>query len=166
MKRLLSKNEFYLFAILLAVCVTIGAINNTFFAAGNIVDLFRTATPYGIFAVGIMMVVVSGGIDISFPAIATLSTYATLLILINSNIPGSLPLFFIISCAIGFILGSINGVFIAYFEFPPLIVTLATQSIYYGIQYVFLGSKRLTSLPVYINDFSKAGFSPLWMSPG
>lgn len=69
MKRLLSKNEFYLFAILLAVCVTIGAINNTFFAAGNIVDLFRTATPYGIFAVGIMMVVVSGGIDISFPAI-------------------------------------------------------------------------------------------------
>ena len=74
MKRLLSKNEFYLFAILLAVCVTIGAINNTFFAAGNIVDLFRTATPYGIFAVGIMMVVVSGGIDISFPAIATLST--------------------------------------------------------------------------------------------
>ena len=158
MKRLLSKNEFYLFAILLAVCVTIGAINNTFFAAGNIVDLFRTATPYGIFAVGIMMVVVSGGIDISFPAIATLSTYATLLILINSNIPGSLPLFFIISCAIGFILGSINGVFIAYFEFPPLIVTLATQSIYYGIQYVFLGSKRLTSLPVYINDFSKAGF--------
>ena len=158
MKRLLSKNEFYLFAILLAVCVTIGAINNTFFAAGNIVDLFRTATPYGIFAVGIMMVVVSGGIDISFPAIATLSTYATLLILINSDIPGSLPLFFIISCAIGFILGSINGVFIAYFEFPPLIVTLATQSIYYGIQYVFLGSKRLTSLPVYINDFSKAGF--------
>ena len=85
MKRLLSKNEFYLFAILLAVCVTIGAINNTFFAAGNIVDLFCTATPYGIFAVGIMMVVVSGGIDISFPAIATLSTYATLLILINSK---------------------------------------------------------------------------------
>lgn len=156
MKRLLSKNEFYLSVILLAVCMTIGIINKTFFSAGNIIDLFRTATPYGIFAVGIMMVVVSGGIDISFPAIATLSTYASLLLLINSDIPGSLPMFFILSCVIGFILGLVNGVFIAYFEFPPLIVTLATQSIYYGIQYVFLGSKRLTSLPAYINDFSKA----------
>lgn len=156
MKRILSKNEFYLFVILFLVCVLISVINETFFSVGNIVDLVRTATPYGIFAVGIMMVVISGGIDISFPAIATLSTYASLLMLINSDIRGNLPLFFVISCIIGFILGSVNGLFIAYYEFPPLIVTLATQSLYYGIQYVFLGSKRLTSLPSYINDFSKA----------
>lgn len=157
MKRLLAKNEFYLFTILLVICILIGGINGVFFSAGNIVDLLRTAIPYGIFAVGIMIVIVSGGIDISFPAIATLSTYVTLLLFINGGYEGNIVLFFLISCSIGLVLGLINGFFIAMFDFPPLIVTLATQSVYYGIQYTFFGSKRLTFLPEYINTFSKAG---------
>lgn len=156
MKKLLSRNESYLFLILLVLCLVIGAINSSFFSSGNIVDLIRTATPFGIFSVGIMMVIISGGIDISFPAIATLSTYSTLLIFKNSGMQSNLFLFFAVSCAFGMLLGLVNGVFIAVYEFPPLIVTLATQSLYYGIQYVFLGSKRLTSLFGYINDFSKA----------
>ncbi|MCU6735694.1 ABC transporter permease [Diplocloster agilis] len=157
MKKLLSKNEFYLSAILLLVCLMIGSINGVFFSSGNIVDLIRTAIPYGIFGVSILLVILSGGIDVSFPAIATLSTYITLLGFVNGNYKGNLFLFFLIPCVIGLLLGAVNGVLIAFFEFPPLIVTLATQSIYYGIQYTFFGSKRLTFLPEYINEFSKAG---------
>ena len=152
----LRKNEFYLFVILLLICAAIGLINGSFFTAGNVVDLVRTAIPYGIFAVGIMIVVISGGIDISFPAVATLSTYATLSIFIKTGYSGNLFIFLVISCAFGLVLGLVNGFFIAYFKFPSLIVTLATQSLYYGIQYVFLGSKRLTSLPEYISDISRA----------
>lgn len=157
MKRLLAKNEFYLFTILLVICILIGSINGVFFSLGNIVDLLRTAIPYGIFAAGIMIVIVSGGIDISFPAIATLSTYVTLLLFVNGDYEGNIILFFLLSCFIGLMLGLVNGFFIAIFDFPPLIVTLATQSIYYGIQYTFFGSKRLTFLPEYINTLSKAG---------
>lgn len=157
MKKILAKNEFYLFTILFVICMTIGGMNSVFFSLGNMVDLLRTAIPYGIFAIGIMIVIVSGGIDISFPAIATLSTYVTLLVFTNGNNEGNLFLFFLISCLIGLLLGLVNGFFIALFDFPPLIVTLATQSIYYGIQYTFFGSKRLTFLPEYINAFSKAG---------
>lgn len=156
MKKILAKNEFYLFVILLMICLLIGSMNPVFFSLGNMVDLLRAAVPYGIFAAGIMIVIVSGGIDISFPAIATLSTYVTLLLFVNGSYEGNIVLFFLLSCSIGLILGLVNGFFIAVFDFPPLIVTLATQSIYYGIQYTFFGSKRLTFLPEYINSFSKA----------
>lgn len=166
MKKLLSTNEFYLSVILVAICLLIGTLNSSFFQSGNIVDLARTATPYGIFAVGIMFVILSGGIDISFPAIATLSTYATLLILIKNGNSGNLFLFFLIACAFGVVLGAVNGVFVAFFDFPPLIVTLATQSLYYGIQYVFLGSKRLTTLPKYLNNFSKSNLFTITDSAG
>ena len=65
------------FALLFALCV--GAINPGFLSAATIVDLLRNSIVTGIFALGVMMILASGGIDVSFTAIgafasATIST--------------------------------------------------------------------------------------------
>ncbi len=61
------------------------------------------------------MVIVSGGIDVSFPALASLSAYATTKLLIDIQYEGNVALAIIIAMAIGALLGAFNGLFIGYF---------------------------------------------------
>lgn len=156
MKSLMKRNEIYVGIIIILVSLIIGFANRTFFSFENLADLTRASTVNGIFAVGAYLVILSGGIDVSFPAIATVSTYMTLQLFPADAPGGNLFLFFFVACLAGCIMGLINGIFIAYFRFPPLIVTLATSSLYYGIQFVFLGSFRINRMPQYIMDLSRA----------
>lgn len=70
MKKLLRTNEFYIFLILLLLCVFIQIQSGQFFTRNNIVDMLRAMIVPGIFSIGVLMVLVSGGIDVSFTAIA------------------------------------------------------------------------------------------------
>ena len=86
----------------------------------------------GIFAMGVLIVIISGGIDVSFTAIAIFAMYSTVRIL-NANMPDA-PIWiaFVISALIGLGLGFVNAFFISRFKLPTLIVTLATLSMYRG----------------------------------
>ena len=68
LKRLTKKTEFYVALILIAFCLIIQARSGQFFTPNNIVDLLRSLTIPMMFAVGEMMVLISGGVDCSvFP---------------------------------------------------------------------------------------------------
>ncbi len=66
---------------LLGLCLIIGLSNPVFFTVGNLFDLLRSSIVMGIFAMGVLIVIVSGGIDVSFTAIAVFALYATTRIL-------------------------------------------------------------------------------------
>ena len=114
-KKLSRRSEPYIFLVLLALCVLIEIRSGQFFTPNNIVDKLSALVVPGIFAVGAFMVIVSGGIDVSFPALASLSAFATTKLLLDAGYTGGIWLPILISLAIGAVLGAFNGIFVGYF---------------------------------------------------
>ncbi len=102
-----------------------------------------TASMVGIlFAVGVMLVVVSGGIDVSFLAVGILSAYTTI-----KYGPQDVVGVFALSTAIGLGLGLINAAVVIVARTSVLIATLATSSIYLGAMFAFVGGEVISTLP-------------------
>ena len=141
------------FLVLLALCILIEIRSGQFFSSNNLVDISSALIVPGLFAIGAFMVIVSGGIDVSFPALASLSAYATTKLLIDIQYEGNVALAIIIAMAIGALLGAFNGLFIGYFKLPALIVTLGSSSVFRGIMQGALNSKQLTTIPIGMREF-------------
>ena len=84
------------------------------------------------FAVAEFLAIIAGGIDVSFPALASLSAYASTKILLDQNYDGNVVLAFVIAMAIGALLGAVNGFLIGYLNLNAMIVTLGTSSVFQG----------------------------------
>ncbi|NPD66219.1 ABC transporter permease [Lichenicola cladoniae] len=105
--------------------VVIGLINPAFWDAANLFSLLRANVITGILALGVMIVMLSGGIDVSFPAFAIAAMYLTIKAMIALPYDGVL-LPFIAATAIGLTLGLVNAMFVHGLRMIPLIVTLGT----------------------------------------
>ncbi|MGI6141756.1 MAG: ABC transporter permease [Caldicoprobacterales bacterium] len=161
MKNLMQRNEFYIFLVIVVMGILIQLRSGQFFTPNNIVDLLSALIVPGLFALGAFMVIVSGGVDVSFPALASLSMYATTRILLDANYQGGIWLPIIMSLCFGALLGAVNGVLIATFKLPPLIVTLGTSSVFRGIMMGVLSSVQIPVIPRGMSSF---GTSALFLA--
>jgi simple sugar transport system permease protein len=153
-----ANNEGLLVAVILVVVVAMALASPAFFTANTFFALVRSSMVPLIFALGVLLVLISGGIDVSFPAIAIFAAYATVKWLVAAGVdPGPVAIF-AIAMAVGGLLGLLNGVVIAKFRLPTLIVTLGTQSIFKGVLIAYIGSVYIASagLPSSIIDMSGA----------
>ncbi len=155
MKRLFLKNEFLVALTILALALVIGSVNQAFFSLANLFDILRSSIVMSIFAVGVLIVIISGGIDVSFTAIAAFSMYVTCKILIAVYGGGSFLVALALSAGIGLILGWINAALISKFKLPTLIVTLGTSSMVQGFMLAFIGSTYIIDIPEGMVRFSK-----------
>jgi len=155
-RKLVKTNEFYLFLVIVVLAVVIQLRSGQFFTPNNLVDLANAMVVPGIFAVGAFMVLVSGGIDVSFPALASLSVYATTRILVDNGWEGGVWLPFVLVIALGAILGAFNGLFTSRFAVPVLIITLGTASVFSGIMQGVLSSVQIPNLPPAMTEFGRA----------
>ncbi|MGB9638159.1 MAG: ABC transporter permease [bacterium] len=155
MKKILHTNEFYLAIIIFILSIIINLKSGAFFTLGNLFDLLRSGTVMGIFVIAEMIVIISGGIDISFPAIASFSMYLTTKILVSNNYSGSIIFAFLIAGIIGLLLGLINAIFISIFKLPTFIVTLGTSSMFSGFLLAFIGSREISNIPDVMTSFSR-----------
>lgn len=155
MKKLIHTTEFYVAIIIVLLFLIIGSQNGAFFSINNLFDLIRSGIVPGIFVMCTMIVLISGGIDVSFPAIATFSMFTTTTILTKLGFDGPIIVVFMLGGFIGFCLGMINAVFIALFRLPTLIVTLGTSSLFSGFLLTFVGSSQISNLPPSMLSFSK-----------
>ncbi len=155
MKQLLKRNEFYLVLTILLFSLIVQLSSGEFFTANNLVDLMRSLIVPGMFACGLMLEIVSGGIDVSFPAMAMLSSYATVVLMQNTGYSGTVLLPFLLSMLFGALMGLFNSFFITWLKLPPFIITLGTSSVYLGILQGALKSKAITILPENMTALSK-----------
>ena len=95
--KLTRSNEFYVFLVIVALSVVIQARSGQFFTANNLVDIANAMVVPGLFGIGAFMVLVSGGIDVSFPALASLAVYATTRVLVDAGYEGALWLPFLLA---------------------------------------------------------------------
>lgn len=151
----LTRNETLVALVILAFCATATIADPSFLSMPTLTDLLRGGIVLGIFAVGAMLVLVSGGIDVSFTAIAAFAMYATTLALVTYAPQTPWWAAFLVAMTLGGLLGAINGLFIAGFGLPTLIVTLGTLSIFRGFLLTFVGSRLISNLPDGMLDFSR-----------
>ena len=150
-----GRNETLVALIILGFCAIAAVSDPGFLSMATLTDLLRGGIVMGIFAVAALLVLLSGGIDVSFTAIAAFALYTTAMLL-NSLAPGvPWPVAFALAMGIGAALGAINGVLIAGFGLPTLIVTLGTLSVFRGFMLAFIGSKQITTLPSGMREFGR-----------
>jgi simple sugar transport system permease protein len=156
LSRLLRRNETLVGLIIVLFAVFTGLSDPSFFTIANLFDLLRASIVMGIFAIGVLVVLISGGIDVSFTAVAAFSMYSTTLFLTSGDVQLHWAVIFLISAAIGFALGMVNAIFIGIFRLPTLIVTLGTLSLFRGLLLTFVGTDLITNLPRSLRSFSRA----------
>lgn len=152
-----ANNEGLLVVVILVVVVAMAFASPAFFTANTFFALVRSSMVPLIFGLGVLIVLISGGIDVSFAAIAIFSAYASVKWISEAGgDPGPLAVF-ALAMAVGALLGLLNGVVIARFRLPTLIVTLGTQSIFKGVLIAFIGSQYIsaTRQPQSVNDLSR-----------
>lgn len=150
-----TRNETLVAGVIVAFCLAATLSDPSFFTITTVSDLLRASIVIGILAVGALVVLISGGIDVSFTAVAVFAMYAATKIALALAPDMAWPLIFAIAVAIGAGLGAINGVLIAFFRLPTLIVTLGTLSVFRGFLLTFVGSQRISDLPPEMRDFSR-----------
>lgn len=149
------QHEIILAIVIALFSLSVGLTNPAFFSLDNTFDLLRSSIVIGILAIAVFVVLASGGIDVSFAAIATFCFYATTKVLLYSAGGGSVLAAFLISGSLGLLLGSVNAVFVSFFRLPTLIVTLGTMSLFRGLMLTFIGSDYITVLPDSLVAFSR-----------
>ena len=106
------------------LCVVLAIVAPGYFAADNLRDLFLANLPVLIVAVGATLVVLAGHIDISPGSVFAICGVAAGLAA-KAGMPVELAA--LSACAAGALMGSLNGVLVAYVQIPSIVVTLATM---------------------------------------
>jgi simple sugar transport system permease protein len=150
------RSEFIIGSVLLLAMLIIGTINPAFWNLDNIFNLLRNNIVIGIMAMGVLLILISGGIDVSFPAFAVASAYITVKLVVLWQLPGVLiPI--LMSVIFGALFGLINAFFVAKFKMIPLIVTLGTGGMVRGFLLGFVGTSmiNINKMPRPLIELSK-----------
>jgi len=153
LRKLARYTETYLVIIIAFLSILIAAKNPSFLTLENMFDLLKSYSFFGVMSIGVLMVLISGGIDISFAAVATVAEY--LVALFMMRIGGNIFSAFAVAALVGSVLGYINGLLVNRFRIPPIIATIATMNAYYGLLIFATGGKWIYDLPIWFSDFAE-----------
>ncbi len=153
----IDKTQRFLIAIIVVYCIVVTFRNPAFLSLPTLFNLVRSSAGTTILAMGVLVVMISGGIDVSFPAIAIFGGYTSLRICMAFKIE-SLFVAFVISIVIGIALGVINAVLINILKLEPFIITLSTASVFFGLMTILVGTQNVgaSSLPSQFRALSAA----------
>ncbi len=153
MKRIIGRQESYLLLILIIFAAFLTFMNPKFLTLENIFDMLRNNTFLGVVALGELVVLISGGIDVSFTAIATVAQYI-MGIIISSYYVNSVLAAFLIPIPIGIALGAINAILIYYTRLHPVIITISNLNVFYGLLIFFTHGKWIYNFPPAFRNFA------------
>ena len=134
-------------AWVLLFSVTIFAVSSEqFLSVQNLLDLAESYAVTGIFALGLFVVLVTGGIDISFAAVASVVQYLIATLFIQFQFDNAL-LSILLAIACGTLFGMINAVLIYSLRIVSIIITISMQSLLFGLLMWLTNGKSLYNLP-------------------
>ena len=138
--------ETWLVVVLLVISAGLSMASNQFFTIANLFNLLNTSSTNLIFAVGLLVVLIAGGIDISFAVAASVVQYVVALALAKIGGGGWLTGLAFAAVA-GIALGAINAALIYYFRIISIVVTIATFNIFFGLLMFFTHGVSIYNLP-------------------
>ena len=154
--RFIVKNNPIIIIVLL--CIVATCISPRFLTKSNIFTIFRQQQAYLCIAVGMLLVMITGGIDLSVAGNAAVGSVMLAYALKNWGLSGSvggmfISIVFAVICCAAF--GFVNGFLVAKLQVPPFIATLATSMACKGVAYIFSIAQTM------VLDISDAGIAPL-----
>lgn len=145
------KNNATLIALLVLV-VGLSFADDSFFTARNLSNLTRQVTIIGIIAVGMTMVILISGIDLSVGSVAGLAAIVVTTLMQNDiNVWISIVITLVL---VGGLIGAWNGFWIAHYRIPPFIITLGMLTIARGLALTISDG---SSVPVTDTTFPQIG---------
>jgi rhamnose transport system permease protein len=130
-RRAFPNGEWVLLVALAAEVVLFSAIAQNFFTPGNFFEVIRLSVELGLLAIALTPVIISGGIDLSVGSMMGLAAVVFGAAVQDWHLPIAAAI--LLALATGCAGGALNGLLIARFNAPPLIVTLGTFSLFRGI---------------------------------
>ena len=165
-KKALHRNEFDVAVIIVLLCAFIEMRSGQFLSANNLVDMVSAMIVPTMFGIGQYMVIISGGFDVSFCTMASLSSYVIVDTLLKANYAGPIIVPILMAIVIGAVLGALNGFLIARYDLPAFIVTLGTQFVFRGLMQGALGAVQIYTVPPSMQSFGKAALFTVTGSSG
>ena len=154
-QRLFPNKEWMLLIVLAVECVVFSVTGGNFMTPGNAFEVSRLAVELGLLALALTPIIIIGGIDLSVGSMMGLSAVVLGSLWRDAHLP--MPVAIAATLIIGALGGGLNALMIARLNFPPLIVTLGTFSLFRGI------AEGLTRG---IDNYSGFSFSFLFLGQG
>ena len=143
-KQLLKNNGILI--VFFLICLVLSFLSPYFFTVNNILNIIRQTSIYGIIAVGMTFVILTGGIDLSVGSILALSGAVAAGLMKNNAVA---PLIAALAAIlVGAIIGLINGLLVTIGKIAPFVVTLGMVTIARGVTLI------------YTKGYPISGFSP------
>ncbi len=141
---------------------------NKFFNARTIVQIAKDTSFFAIMAVGMTVVIITGGIDLSVGAIYALASVSGALVFSPygpSGGGGATVIGILVTIGVGTLLGFLNGAMITAFKVHPFIITLGTMAIYRGIAFVQTNGQSIGGFPEAFRTFVRQEYNGLSLVP-
>ena len=175
MKALYKNNLdfFQLVAILGIIFVIIMTTkSDKFLTANNFLSMMAQFPQYGLMAMGVMLAMIIGGIDLSVVATANLGSVVAAYIMIgnvtedmsNGEVLGVIALALLAAVGVGILCGWFNGFIVSQFRIPAMLATIGTMEMFEGISVVLTQGKAISGLPPYYSELGGkiiGGFLPV-----
>lgn len=159
-KRLIANNTPVIALIL--ICIIMTATSPHFFRQRNILNILDQVTVLGIMSIGMTLVIIIGGIDLSVGAVLALSG---MLLGWMAKLQGyPWPVAIVIAIIIGGLCGLVTGLLITKMNLPAFIATLAMMSIARGLANIITNGRQIISYPEWFVNLSVKrhfGFFPI-----
>lgn len=155
-KKKISFSKIFVYLILILIVIFFSILSSSFLTVKNLLNICRQVSMVGICSVGMTMVLLTGGIDISVGAVIALTGVAASKLIVENGwmiVPAC-----IIGILIGALCGLINGFMVAQFSVPALIATLAMQTIARGIAFILTKGIPVYGLPEQIKLLAGGNF--------
>lgn len=130
-ERVFPNNEWVLIVVIIAECAVFSMTGSNFLGGGNAFEITRLAVEIGLLALALTPIIITGGIDLSVGSMMGLAAVVLGALWRDVGLP--MPVAITLTLCVGALGGLLNALIITRLNFPPLIVTLGTFSLFRGV---------------------------------
>jgi ribose transport system permease protein len=150
--------RFGLLLVYLVLIIGLSMLSNRFLTSSNQINILRQATINGIISVGMTLVILTAGIDLSVGSVLALSAVIGADIL-KRGIP--VPIAVLAALGVGALAGLANGIIITRGKIPPFIATLGTLTVARGLTLMYTGGQPFTGFPSAFRQIGAGVLGPI-----
>jgi ribose transport system permease protein len=151
----ITGQEIVLIAVIAVLWVVLALATPAFLTGSSIVPLFVATAPVALIGVGMTVVIITGGIDVSVGSIVMVCAVIVAKQLVESGLT-LLPAV-LLSVAVGGVLGLVNGVLIAYGRVHAIIITFGTANLFRFLGLQLFGGTTVNGIPDTLDVFGRGG---------
>lgn len=153
------KSNIGILCVLAIICIVLSFATPTFLTTDNITSVLRQISTNMYLALGMTLVIILGGIDLSVGSIVAMTNTLIVGLIVTNGLPIWLAI--VAGLLLGTFFGFFNGVIIANFRVPAFIVTLATMNICKGIAYVYSNGRSTRIVNDAFNNIGNGSLGPI-----